>query len=393
MRYALYAIFFPALGPVCGLVAMATLIRPRRWRPAVKVAASLAVVAASMKFTWFHVFGGNMFWPELPAAAIHTLSVAYDVVLMLAPLGIVASVASRAGARAAAKAPGGLRRRDFIVGCMAAATVPAATATVHAGIRLPKIRPVELEFDDLPPAFDGYRIVHMSDLHISAAARADRTAGVVRLANSLKPDLIVITGDIVDGKVSAHRQDVEPLGELSARDGVLGCNGNHEYYLDSARWAKEFARLGVRMLRNEETTIRRARADGSGYDEISVIGRNDPVSRNTDIRAAAAVAAPFKVLLVHRPTKLEAHAALGVRLQLSGHTHGGAILGLDRLVARANEGHVRGLYREHGVTLYVNAGTGQWAGFPERAGISTEITEITLRRRAGRIERGGQVML
>ena len=88
----------------------------------------------------------------------------------------------------------------------------------------------------------------------------------------------------------------------------------------------------------------------------------------------------FRILLAHRPTRLAEHAAYHVRLQLSGHTHGGAVRGLDRFVARANEGHVRGVYHEHGLTLYVNSGTGQWAGFPARFGVTPEITLITLRR-------------
>ena len=271
-----------------------------------------------------------------------------------------------------------MRRRDFVVGCLSAATVPAAVATVRAGIRLPDVRRVELSFPDLPSAFDGYRIVQLSDLHVSAAARAERTEGVVRLANACRPDLLVVTGDIVDGTVRAHREDVEPLGKLAAKDGVLGCNGNHEYYSDPVRWAVEFDRLGIRMLRNEAVEIRR------GGDAIAVIGQNDPVSGDTDISAAASSATQFRILLAHRPIRLAEHAALGIRLQLSGHTHGGAVLGIDRLVARANEGHVRGLYREHGMSLYVNAGTGQWAGFPERAGVPTEITEIVLRR-CGRV--------
>ena len=88
----------------------------------------------------------------------------------------------------------------------------------------------------------------------------------------------------------------------------------------------------------------------------------------------------FRILLAHRPTRLAEHAAYGVRLQLSGHTHGGAVRGIDRFVARANEGHVRGVYREHGLTLYVNSGTGQWAGFPTRLGVPPEITILTLRK-------------
>ena len=387
LAHFVFAVLFPFMGPACALVASCTLVRPRSWSPAAKAAAYAAILVCSMKFTWFAVFGGRMFLPELPAWVIHALSVAYDVVLLLAAVGVCAA-AARAAAGLARRLRGGghgapepssgrfaqLRRRDFLVGCLSAATVPAAVATVRAGIRLPDVRRVELYFPDLPPAFDGYRIVQLSDLHISAAARAERTKGVVRLANACDPDLVVVTGDIVDGTVRAHLEDVEPLGGLVAKDGVLGCNGNHEYYSDPARWAVEFDRLGLRVLRNAAATIRR------GGDAVTVIGQDDPVGGDTDISAAAASAAPFRILLAHRPTRIAEHAAMGVRLQLSGHTHGGAVLGLDRLVARSNEGHVRGLYREHGLTLYVNAGTGQWAGFPERAGVPTEITEIVLRR-------------
>ena len=387
LTHFVFAVLLPFLGPASAVVAYCTLVRPRRWGLAAKATVSAAIFVCSMKFTWFAVFGGRMFLPELPAWVIHAMSVAYDVALLLAAVGACAAVVRataglvrrlRGGGLGASEPSGGrfarLRRRDFLVGCLSAATVPAAVATVRAGIRLPDVRRVELLFPDLPPAFDGYRIVQLSDLHISAAARAERTEGVVRLANACDPDLVAVTGDIVDGTVRAHLEDVEPLGGLVARDGVLGCNGNHEYYSDPARWAVEFDRLGIRMLRNAAATIRR------GGDAITVIGQDDPVGGDTDISSAAATAAPFRILLAHRPTRLAEHAAQGVRLQLSGHTHGGAILGRDRLVARANEGQVRGLYREHGLTLYVSAGTGQWAGFPERAGVPTEITEIVLRR-------------
>ena len=115
---------------------------------------------------------------------------------------------------------------------------------------------------------------------------------------------------------------------------------------------------------------------------LAILGENDPVSRDSDIHIAAGMVpyGAFRILLAHRPTRLAEHAAYRVRLQLSGHTHGGAVIGLDRFVARANEGHVRGIYREHGLTLYVNSGTGQWAGFPTRLGVAPEITLLTLKR-------------
>ena len=251
-----------------------------------------------------------------------------------------------------------------------------ASKGVHDGIRLPDVVEVEVEFPDLPSAFDGYRIAHLSDLHVSAAARADRTAGVVRIVNALAPDLVAITGDFVDGTAERRTADMSPLADLRAADGVVGCTGNHEYYSGWGVWRGVLAGMGVRVLENERLLLRR------GADTLAILGENDPASFDSDIHVAAGMVpyGAFRILLAHRPTRLAEHAAYGVRLQLSGHTHGGAAIGLDRLVARANEGHVRGLYREHGLTLYVNSGTGQWAGFPTRLGVVPEITLITLRR-------------
>ena len=157
---------------------------------------------------------------------------------------------------------------------------------------------------------------------------------------------------------------------------MVGCTGNHEYFSGWGAWRVIFRSLGIRILENERVVVRR------GEESLAIIGINDPASHDSDIRIASDMVpdGAFRILLAHRPTHLAEHAACGVRLQLSGHTHGGAVIGLDRLVARANEGHVRGLYSEHGISLYVNSGTGQWAGFPTRLGVSPEITIITLRR-------------
>ena len=145
IQHLVFAVFFPLLGPVCGVVAAAALVCPRRWSVALRAAAAAAILLCSMKFTWFAVFGGSMFVPELPAWAIHTMSVAYDVVLLLAAVGACAALVravawlarrlrgGRCGASGASEeALARLRRRDFIVGCLSAATVPAAdcTATV-----------------------------------------------------------------------------------------------------------------------------------------------------------------------------------------------------------------------------------------------------------------------
>ena len=368
----LFRAFFLSLGPLCAALAYATLVKPlalpRKWNACL----AAALLAFSLKFTWFATFGGSMFLPEMPEGAIHALSVLYDFVLVSAVAGAAFSIATAALRRCGGTVEPG--RRRFIAGALSFGAAGVAAKGVHDGIRLPDVVDVTLFFPDLPAAFDGYRIAHLSDLHISAAARAERTAGVVRLANALKPDAVAITGDFVDGAADVRAADVLPLAELRAADGVFGCTGNHEYYSGYGEWRKVFRDCGIRMLENAAHVARH------GADALVIAGVNDPVSLDSDAAAACAGTPPFRILLAHRPTRLAAHAELGVRMQLSGHTHGGAVFGLDRLVARANEGHVRGLYREHGLQLYVNAGTGQWAGFPTRIGVPPEITHITLRR-------------
>ena len=374
-----FRLFFLLVGPICAAVAYRTVVRTLRLERAWRHALVIALLLCSLKFTWFTLLGGHIFLPELPVGVIYALSVCYDFVLFLTVLGVVWAAGRWVVRRARGARPTGgpdLSRRRMVAGALACVAAGTGARAVHNGFRLPDIVEVTLEFPDLPSAFDGYRVAHLSDLHVSAAARADRTTGVVRLVNAQSPDLIAITGDLVDGTASRRLDDVAPLGKLRAADGVVGCTGNHEYFSGWGAWRVIFRSLGIRILENERVVVRR------GEESLAIIGINDPASHDSDIRIASDMVpdGAFRILLAHRPTHLAEHAACGVRLQLSGHTHGGAVIGLDRLVARASEGHVRGLYNEQGVSLYVNSGTGQWAGFPSRLGVSPEITIITLRR-------------
>ena len=382
-----FVIFFLSLGPVCAGIAYLTVVRPLRLARTVRYALGGILLVCSLKFTWFGLASGKVFLPELPAGVIHVLSVMHDFVLALAGLGVVWTLGRLAwhvlggGAWRARPVPpaGGekdVTRRRVLAGALACVAAGGSAKGVYDGVRLPDIVEVTLEFPNLPPAFDGYRVAQLSDLHISAAARVDRTVGVVNLVNACKPDLIAITGDFVDGSVAARQADVAPLADLRAPDGVMGCTGNHEYYSGWDAWRDVFFYHGIRMLENDGTLLCR------GKDALAVLGINDPMSRNPNVRNALRKVPKdvFKILLSHRPTRLEEHASRGIHLQLSGHTHGGAARGLDRFVARVNEGHVRGIYREYGMTLYVNSGTGQWAGFPARFGVPPEITLLTLRK-------------
>jgi Predicted phosphohydrolases len=159
-------------------------------------------------------------------------------------------------------------------------------------------------------------------------------------------------------------------------------SGNHEYIFGYSTWMAHFAALGLLSLENRHIVLDR---NGS---KLVLAGITDRASRRTGhpVRDLAAVleGAPEGVaviLLDHQPSDARHAAKLGVALQLSGHTHGGLILGLDRLAARANAGYVSGRYDVDGMTLYVNNGTALWPGFALRLGRPSELTRITLAKR------------
>ena len=251
---------------------------------------------------------------------------------------------------------------------------------VWQSVRVPDVRTVEIALARLPAELDGLRVVQLSDLHASRLLQAPWVRAVVEKTNALNPDLILITGDLIDGTPESRAADVLPLQDLWARQGVFAIPGNHEYYASNPQWLSAFGDLGMRMLLNEHVVINEK-------------GRNLVVAGITD-RAAERTAAPMPdlqaaldgtpkdtpiILMAHRPDSARANADAGVDLQLSGHTHGGQVLGLHYIAQYVNDGLVSGLCRIGDMQLYVSNGTGLWNGFPVRLGRPAEITQFVLR--------------
>lgn len=196
--------------------------------------------------------------------------------------------------------------------------------------------------------------------------------------------MIVVTGDMIDGSPEARFSDIEPLGQLRAEDGVFAVTGNHEYYFGAENWIQTFEKLGLQFLNNAGYRISR------GRDSLYLSGVTDAVAPSyglpgPDLSMALKSSRPGEtvILLDHRPENAVQAAESGVNLQLSGHTHGGMIAGLDRLIASANNGFVSGLYEAGALELYVSNGSGIWNGFPFRLGKPAEITLIILHGETG----------
>jgi len=254
----------------------------------------------------------------------------------------------------------------------AVAGVAGALAVVAYGIanvaRGPRVKRTTIAVPKLAASAAGYRIVQLTDVHIGPILGERFAKAVVAKVNALQPDLIVITGDLVDGRLDELRPHVEPLRQLHATDGVYAVTGNHEYYWNPGAWLEHLRSLGLQILRNEHVTIR---------DAFELAGVDDS-SAGEDVPRAVAGSDPRLpiVLLAHHPRTIARAIAARVELQLSGHTHGGQLLPLGWL-SRLFEPHVAGLARFGATQLYVSEGTGFW-GPPMRVGTSCEIAELTL---------------
>jgi hypothetical protein len=255
----------------------------------------------------------------------------------------------------------------------------AGLAGLRSGLRPPQLRRVELELPRWPAGRDGYRIVQISDIHIGPILGRAFAAQLVARVNALAPDLVAVTGDLVDGKVELLADEVAPFGGLRGRDGVYFVTGNHDHYSGADAWARAIADLGVRVLRNERVAI------GQGEQAFDLVGVDDHrgglIGREggEDLERALAArdAARPAILLAHDPSTFRRASGLGIDLQLSGHTHGGQIWPFGLLVRLAIP-TVAGLYAKGAAQLYVSRGTGFW-GPPMRLFAPAEITEIVLR--------------
>ena len=260
-----------------------------------------------------------------------------------------------------------------------AATLATGAFALVSGLRAPRLSRTEIRLERWPRALDGFRIVQITDIHIGAMLDRRFAAAITARVNELDPDLVAITGDLVDGSVKHFAAEIAPFRELRARHGVFFVTGNHDYYSGADPWLAEIRAIGVRPLRNERVEIRANDAvfDLAGVDDHR--GYLFGPGHGEDVAGALAGRDPDRavILLAHDPSTFRAASARGVDLQISGHTHGGQIWPFTYLVRLAVT-FVAGHYRRGDAQLFVSRGTGYW-GPPMRLAAPSEITEIVLR--------------
>ena len=284
-------------------------------------------------------------------------------------------------ARFGGGAPLDPEKRLFLARALAGTAATVAATGAAAGLisarQKVEVKQVPLALKKWPRGLDGYSIVQISDIHLGPTIGREFMEDLVTRINALSPDLVAITGDLVDGSVEVLREAAAPLAKLQAKHGVFFVTGNHEYYAGADEWIAHLRTLGIRVLRNERVRVgdaagafdiagtddRMAHLEGHGEDLGKALGNRDATT-------------PV-VLMAHQPRSFPEAAKLGVDLQLSGHTHGGQIFPWGMFV-QLQQGFLAGLFQRGDSTLYVSRGTGYW-GPPMRLGAPAEITRLVFK--------------
>lgn len=273
-------------------------------------------------------------------------------------------------------------RRGFLVKSMNYGILATAAVSTGYGIaearQTPQVKEVSVPIPHLPAPFEGFRIVQITDIHISPTFRRSAVENIVAVVNTLNADIVALTGDLVDGTVRQLADDAAPLGKIKSAQGNYFVTGNHEYYSGAIEWIKEVRRLGFSVLLNEHRIIARGKhkivlAGVTDYREGRMLPdhRSDPHKALKDAPEVDA-----KILLAHQPKNIFEAARAGYDLQISGHTHGGQFFPWNLLVS-FSQPYVSGLHKHANTQIYVSRGTGYW-GPPVRVGSPSEITLIKL---------------
>ena len=283
------------------------------------------------------------------------------------------------------KQPVDSSKRDFLKKSISIAMIGlAGTATgfgFYSSRKGPTVINQDIFLESLPPGFENFTIAQISDLHVGPTIKRPYVEYVFEKIAFRNPDLIVITGDLVDGSVKYLSPELEPFKDMIAPHGTYFVTGNHEYYSGVEPWLDETDRLGMKNLINTNEIISK-----SG-DEIAIAGITDlnahqiKLSHKSDPELALASLPKdiTKIVLAHQPNSIHAVHKVGADLQLSGHTHGGQFWPFIYPVKLVST-YLAGYYDHFGTKIYVNRGTGYW-GPPLRIGVPAEITMISLKKK------------
>ena len=328
-------------------------------------------------------FMATRFLPRAFATAVSWVSYIWFGVAVVLFFLLLGSELLRGAVHAAHAFNGGMNpeRRLFLsraiafgVGALGVLVSGAGVASAMGAVGIEK---TAVRLRRFPKALNGFRIVQLTDLHIGPTLGKGWLTEVVARTNAQDPDIIAITGDLVDGSVAELAEHVAPLADLRAKHGVFFVTGNHEYYSGADAWIAHLRSLGITVLRNERVSI------GEGDATFDLAGVDDFASarwpgHGPDLPTALEGRDPTRevVLLAHQPKQIFDAEKHDVGLQISGHTHGGQIYPW-KFAVKLDQPHIAGLERRGATQIYTSRGTGYW-GPPMRVGVPSEIAVLEL---------------
>ncbi|MBR9975802.1 MAG: metallophosphoesterase [Bacteroidetes bacterium] len=280
-----------------------------------------------------------------------------------------------------------LKRRKILTTTAAIFPVLAITAGgtgLISATRDPRTPVIPLHYPQLPPALEGLRILQITDVHVGLIINFDDVERIVELSATMKPDLVLLTGDFSDD-ADTYLDALRLVGSIPSRLGSFASIGNHEYFRGIHAVRRAYDQSPIPLLLDSGTTV------DVGGTPLYVAGADDPrinfglparfYEQSIDAALQDMPSQAFSLLLCHRPDGFNAAARAGVDLTLSGHTHGGQIGFNGRSVLNATlpEKYMWGLYEINGSKLNVSSGAGHW--FPYRLGCPTEIPLYVLTSR------------
>ena len=328
-----------------------------------KLLSAAVIFLISMKYMAYTMNGGTFFEPAVKGAWMLTCEALYGALILAAFLLLLKDICSLGLwllGTFGVKTGFSFNRLVFIVPFFIV-SVAGGFWGMYEGIKVPEVKTETIVFKNLPAQWKGTTIALLSDL-----------------TNDLNPDIVMVTGDFIDGRVQKLLPELEPLKHLKSKHGVYAVSGNHEYYSVYQEWMAALPTLGIKIQRNGSDVLTKDGASlvvgGTTDLGASRFGEEAP---NVEKTFSGTSPEDFMILLAHQP-KTGSLTKEKFDLQLSGHTHGGHIFFMYPLLAYFNDGLVSGFYDRGEKKVYVTNGSGLWNGFTMRVGVPSEITLITL---------------
>jgi predicted MPP superfamily phosphohydrolase len=375
-------------------VLLRVLNRPWWHRRPIRLA-SLWLPVAGMVFIFLWGVGEyqNWSWLGTPMSFLAILVFIIEAGLMLSlPISGVIHIFDRMIERSRAKKAlpeiesVDSRRRVFLK--TAAAAVPIMTLSTGGAGMVDAFTPTKVELkpiliESLPPGLEGFRIMHLSDLHLRVYSTLDTLSAALDAAREFKPDLLLVTGDIADD-LGQLPDALRMFDQFKAPYGCFATLGNHEYFRGIAEVRRIFDAGPIPLFVNDSThlMVRGTPLFIGGIDDPRRMGTKDPkfYEETIDQTLQKSARGETMILMSHRPDAFDYAASQGIHLTLAGHTHGGQIgfMGRSIFESSAHDRYLWGEYVKGSSKLYTTSGAGHW--FPFRLGCPTEAPVIELRR-------------